>query len=206
VQDKEPKFGLVVVGFVDPARALTKGGARPGDRLVLTKPLGFGVTTTALKREIAAAEDVAEVTAWMKRLNRSAGELALDLGLRGATDITGYSLLGHAVEMSRASGALLRFSFSQIPFISCAQKYADQWTFPGGAADNSLFFKDRVRFAPSLSETEQMMLFDPQTSGGLLLAVPAEKLDNLLSRAAALEQPAWVIGEVLTGQGVEVEA
>jgi selenide, water dikinase len=205
IQDKEPKFGLVVVGFVDPARALTKGGLRPGDRLVLTKPIGFGVTTTALKRELAAAEDVAEVVGWMKRLNDRASRLALDLGLRGATDITGYSLLGHASEMAQASGVRLRFSFAQVPFVSCARKYADQWTFPGGAADNRLFYGPKVEFAQGISETEQMMLFDPQTSGGLLLGVPEASLEAFMARAQVLDQPAWLIGEVLPGAGLLVE-
>ena len=206
IQDQEPKFGLVVVGFVDPKQALTKGGARPGDRLVLTKPLGFGVVTTALKREMAAPEDVAEVVAWMKRLNRSAAALAVEFGLRGATDITGFSLLGHALEMADASGVCFHLSFSQIPFVSPARRYADQWTFPGGAADNSLFFGPAVNFAEQVGETEQMLLFDPQTSGGLLLCVPAEKLPAFLARAEAIAQPVWVIGEVTEGRGLEVAA
>lgn len=206
VQDQEPKFGLVVVGFLDPARAMTKGGVRPGDRLVLTKPLGFGLTTTALKRQTASAEDVAEVTAWMKRLNRDAARLASAFELRGATDITGYSLLGHASEMAAASNVALRFFFSQIPFVSGARRYADQWAFPGGASDNRLYFGSGVRFSAALDETQQMMLFDPQTSGGLLLAVPPDRLDAFLARAAADQQPAWVVGEALEGRGVEVEA
>ncbi len=205
VQDKEPKFGLVVIGFVDQANIITKSGARAGDRLVLTKPLGFGVTTTALKREIADPQDVDEAVGWMKRLNDGASRLAAEFDLRGATDITGFALLGHAAEMADASGVCLRFSFSKIPFISCARKYAEQWAFPGGAADNNLYFKPRVRFAPEISETEQMMLFDPQTSGGLLMAVPAAKLEAFMARAAAGDQPVWVVGEVLEGTGVEVE-
>ena len=204
VQDKEPKFGLVAIGLVDPARIMTKSGARPGDRLVLTKPLGFGVTTTALKRETAAPEDVAEAVGWMKRLNAAAAEIAAHYGVRAATDITGFALLGHAVEMAGASGVRLRFSFARIPFLSCARKYAGQWAFPGGAADNALYFSARVRFDPALTETEQMLLFDPQTSGGLLLAVPAGRLEEFLARAAAENQPAWVVGEVLDGTGVEV--
>jgi selenide,water dikinase len=205
IQDKEPKFGLVVVGFVDPRRALTKGGLRPGDCLVLTKPLGFGVTTTALKREVAAPEDVAEVVGWMKRLNDRASRLALELELRGGTDITGYSLLGHGAEMAAASHVAMRFRFASIPFVSCARKYADRWTFPGGAADNRLYFSPQVAFGPGLGETEQMLLFDPQTSGGLLLGVPPEKLDRFLERAAALDQPAWVVGEAAEGSGLAVE-
>ena len=104
VQDKEPKYGLVVLGFVDPKKMLTKGGARPGDALVLTKPLGFGVTTTALKEQKATPTDVAEVVRWMKRLNKNASALAVEFSLRSATDVTGFSLLGHGSEMAVASG------------------------------------------------------------------------------------------------------
>ena len=190
IQDKEPKYGLVVIGFVDPDRSLTKGGARAGDRLVLTKPLGFGVTTTALKRELAAKEDVAEVTGWMKRLNRDASRLAVEFGLRGGTDITGYALHRACLRNGAGFQCLPAFNFSQIPFVSGVQKYADQWTFPGGASDNRLFFGELVRFNLSLNETQQMMLFDPQTSGGLLLTVPPEKLGGLLARAREIDQPA----------------
>jgi selenide, water dikinase len=204
VQDKEPKFGLVVVGFVDPARALTKAGARPGDRLVITKPLGFGVTTTALKREISAPEDVAEVVDWMKRLNREASQLAREFHLRCGTDITGYSLLGHAAEIAHASQVMLRFTFDQVPFVSCARKYGELWAFPGGAADNRLYFGPNVRFGDKISEVDQMLLFDPQTSGGLLLAVPPDQIDAFMARAEEIHQPAWVVGDVLEGSDLEV--
>ena len=204
VQDKEPKFGLAVIGFVDPRAVLTKAGARPGDQLVLTKPLGFGVTTTALKREQAAPEDLAEVVQWMKRLNAGAGQLAREFNLRSATDITGYSLLGHAWEMASASSVGFRLDFDRIPFVPCARRYADAWCFPGGAADNRLYFEKNVDFADPVDEASRMLLFDPQTSGGLLLAVPAEKLDALLARAAEIEQPAWVIGDVTEGSRIAV--
>jgi len=205
VQDKEPKFGLVVAGFVDPRRSLTKAGARIGDRLVLSKPLGFGVTATALKRDIASPLDIDEVTGWMLRLNRAAGQLAATFELSGATDITGFSLLGHGLEMARASGVSLRLSYSQLPFLSCAQKYAAAWAFPGGASDNRLFFGPHVRFAPGIDETAQMLLFDPQTSGGLLLAVPPQKLPALMASAAHQNLPLWEIGEVTAGDGIVVE-
>jgi selenide,water dikinase len=205
VQDKEPKYGLVVVGLVDPRRALTKGGARPGDRLVLTKPLGFGVTTTALKQERARAEDIAEVVGWMKRLNATAGQMAVSAGLRAATDVTGYSLLGHGLEMARASQVGLRIYFHRVPFVSGAQYYATLFTFPGGASDNRVYYGPQVHFAPALGEELQMLLFDPQTSGGLLLAVPVEKMSQVQDEAARLDQPLWEIGEVVSGQGIEVE-
>ena len=204
VQDKEPKYGLVAIGFADPRRLLTKAGARPGDRLVITKPLGFGTTTTALKRELADAADVKEVVDWMTRLNRSAGQLAVEFSLKCGTDITGFSLVGHASEIAQASGVGLRLDYAALPFVSCARKYAEMWAFPGGAADNKLYFGDRVHFAADLDEAAQMLLFDPQTSGGLLLAVPPEQLTAFQARAAALDQPAWVIGEAVEGDGIEV--
>jgi len=204
VQDKEPKYGLIVLGFVHPQHMLTKAGAQVGDVLLLSKPLGFGTTTTALKRGQADPSDVAEVVGWMKRLNRTASELAVEAGLRGGTDVTGFSLLGHAWEMAEASGVGLRFYFSRVPFTRGAQRYAQEWIFPGGSADNRLFFGEHVRFAPEIDEASQMLLFDAQTSGGLLLAVPKEKLEALLAQAAQRGQMFWEIGEVIPGNWIEV--
>lgn len=204
VKDKEPKYGLVVIGFVDPRKMLSKGGLKAGDVVVLTKPLGFGVTTTALKREQADAQDVAEAVGWMKQLNKIASQLANEFGLRGGTDITGYSLLGHAMEMADASGVSLNFEFANIPFITCARKYAEKGCFAGGAFDNKLHFESKIKFAESIDEENRMLLFDPQTSGGLLLGVPQEKLDSFLARAGALDQAAWAIGRVETGAGIMV--
>ena len=204
VQDKEPKYGLVVLGFVNPKRMLTKGGVRPGDALVLTKPLGFGVTTTALKQEKAIPEDLAEVVAWMKRLNKDAAALAVEFHLRGGTDVTGFSLLGHAYEMAVASGAGMRFFAEKLPFVSCAQKYAGMRTFAGGLYDNLQHFGPMVKFDADISKETQMLLFDPQTSGGLLLAVPRRKLADFLQRAGEINQPAWVVGEAFAGAGLEV--
>lgn len=204
VQDKEPKYGLVVLGFVNPRQMITKSGARPGDRLVLTKPLGFGVTTTALKRQKAEAEDVAEAVGWMKRLNRDAALLANQFYLSCGTDVTGFSLLGHAMEVANSSGVGFALKFSKIPLINCARKYAEAWFFPGGAADNRLFFGEDVRFGPGLDEADQMLLFDPQTSGGLLLAVPATQIEKFMAQAVEIGQPAWEIGEVIAGHGIEV--
>jgi selenide, water dikinase len=204
VKDKEPKYGLIAIGFVDPRKMLSKGGLKIGDVLVLTKPLGFGVTTTALKREQADEQDVSEAVNWMKRLNKSASQLAVESGLRGATDITGYSLLGHGMEMAEASGVSLELEFSNIPFISGARKYAEKGTFAGGAFDNKKHFESKVRFADSIDEVNQMLLFDPQTSGGLLLGVPRENLDAFLARAQEMDQAIWVIGHVETGTGIEI--
>lgn len=204
VKDKEPKYGLVVIGFVDPHQAMTKGGLKPGDTLALTKPLGFGVTTTALKQEQAEPQDVQEAVAWMKRLNRSASELAVEFGLRGGTDITGYSFLGHGLEMAEASGVSLQIDYAKIPFVSGARKYAGRGIFPGGAFDNLGHYGARVRFADALDEPARMLLFDPQTSGGLLLGVPAEKFAAFEARAREVGQPIWVVGTVHDGSGIEV--
>lgn len=204
VKDKEPKYGLVVVGFVHPQKMLSKGGLKVGDALVLTKPLGFGVTTTALKREQANDRDVEEAVTWMKKLNNKAGQLANEFDLRAGTDITGYSLLGHAFEMADASGVALEFEFAKIPFISCARMYAEKGCFAGGAFDNKSHFEANVKFADSIDEQNQMLLFDPQTSGGLLLGVPQEKLESFTARAGELDQAAWVVGSVETGSGITV--
>jgi selenide,water dikinase len=204
VKDREPKYGLVVIGFVDPAELLSKGGLRVGEVLVLTKPLGFGVTTTALKREQADERDAQEAVDWMKRLNRTASELALEFELRGGTDVTGYGLLGHGLEMADASGVSLKLDISSIPFTAGARKYALKGCFAGGAFDNKAHFESRVRFADSLDEETRMLLFDPQTSGGLLLGVPPEKLESFLARARELRQMARVIGRVEAGAGIRV--
>jgi selenide,water dikinase len=204
IQDEEPKYGLVVLGFVEVGEQITKGGARPGDVLILTKPLGFGVTTTALKRELADPADVDEAIRWMSRLNKDASRLAREFGVTGGTDVTGYSLLGHGWELASASGVRLQMEFGRIPFLSCAHKYAAQWTFPGGTADNRQHYSPHVTFAAGIDETSQMLLFDAQTSGGLLLALPAEKESAFLARAAEISQPVWVIGKVTEGAGIDV--
>jgi selenide,water dikinase len=204
IQDKEPKYGLIALGFLDPRRMITKGGARPGDVLILSKPLGFGVTSTALKAGKADPTDVSEAVGWMKQLNKTASELALEFGIRGGTDITGYSLLGHASELAQASGVRLRFSFGRIPFIRGARGYAEAWHFPGGASDNRLYFGGGVSFADQIGEASRMLLYDPQTSGGLLLAVPGQVLEALLARAAELGQVLWPVGEVQEGDGIHV--
>jgi selenide,water dikinase len=204
VKDKEPKYGLVVIGFVDPRKMISKGGLKAGDALVLTKPLGGGVTTTALKQEKASDSDVKEAIQWMSRLNKIAGQLAVEFDLRGGTDITGFGILGHGTEMAEASGVLLSVENSKLPFLSGARGYAEKGIFPGGAFDNKEYFEKNVKFDEKLDEPAQMLLFDPQTSGGLLLGIPREKLDAFENRAQELGQPVWVVGEVRAGHGIEV--
>lgn len=206
VKDKEPKYGLAVIGFVHPQKIISKRGLKVGDALVLTKPLGGGVTTTALKQQKASDEDVREAIEWMSRLNKVAGQLAVEFDLRGGTDITGFGFLGHSLEMAEASGVMLSIENSQIPLLSGARGYAEKGTFPGGAFDNMAYVGKSVTFDGDIDEPSQMLLFDPQTSGGLLLGVPREKLSALQKRAVELNLPVWVVGEVCVGRGIEVRA
>jgi selenide,water dikinase len=204
IQDEEPKYGLIAVGYVNPDHMLTKDRASPGEVLMLSKPLGFGTATTALKRGLASAEDIAEAVSWMKRLNKVPSELAQQHGVRAGTDITGFSLLGHAAEMAQASGVGLRFSLERIPLIDCARRFADDFVFPGGTSDNRLYFSEQVRFSAGIDEPSQMLLFDAQTSGGLLLSVPAENAAAMQRRARETDHPLWIVGEVTAGSGIEV--
>ncbi len=172
---------------------------------MITKPLGFGVTTTALKDGKAKEEHVREVVIWMKQLNKKASELAQAHGVKAATDITGFSLLGHAWEMALSSGVGLNIHWDMIPFVSGAKEYASQFSFPGGAYDNRLFFGDHIKAPKSLSEEELMLLFDPQTSGGLLLSIGCDYLDDFRIQAEKMGQPVWVIGDVVEGNQITIK-
>ena len=206
IQDEEPKYGLAVLGIAETVRLLTKGGALPGDHLFLTKPLGFGVTTTAHKRGLVGADELREAVDWMKRLNRAAGEVATRLELKTATDITGFGLIGHAMEMAQASRVGFELHFGNLPLIGCARKFAEAFTFPGGAFDNLEYYGRDTRLDAGLAEPERMLLFDPQTSGGLLLAVPEGRLEAFARAREAADLPAWEIGRVVEGQGITVFA
>jgi selenide,water dikinase len=203
-EDKEPKYGLTVMGFVHPERVLTKAGARPGDRLLLTKPLGVGIITTALKGAVAAAEHVAGAVASMKRLNKPAAELIQQIGVHACTDITGFGILGHGFEMAEKSGVRLRFRLEEIPFLPGAHRYADEWLFPGGTHNNKRFYMDHVAWTGTVAEETQLLLYTPETSGGLLVAVPPSRLEALTARFAESGHPVWEIGQVVEGSGIEV--
>ncbi len=206
VVDREPKYGLCVTGLVDPAQMTPKVGARPGDRLLLTKPLGAGLITTAAKRGLANAAHLEAAVASMLRLNRRAAELAAETGARAATDITGYGLLGHAAEMTRIGDVGLRIVASALPLLPGALEYARAGIAPGGLRRNQRYLEERgaVRYIAALDEAQRLLLFDPQTSGGLLLAVPPDRADEALRRFAAAGEPCWDIGEVIAGAGIEI--
>lgn len=201
IQDKEPKVGLAVIGLAHPGRLMTKAAARPGDVLILTKPLGTGCITTAAKRDLAPAEHVAEAVAWMMRLNRDAAEAAAEAGAACITDITGFGFLGHATEIAEASGVTLRLSLGQIPLLAGALQAAAEWIFPGGSIANSGTYGPGVRFAAGLAEDRRMLLFDAQTSGGLLVALAPDRVETFGAAMAAREAAWWPVGTVTAREG-----
>jgi len=176
VNDREPKYGLAVTGLIAPGMVRRKGGAQPGDALILTKPLGVGVITTALKSGRAAAEHVAAAVAGMKRLNRAAG----------------FGLLGHAQEMARQGATDFRFDLTRLPWLPGAVEYGRAGAFPGGMDNNANFFGPSVTFADEITYLYRDLLFTPETSGGLLVAVPPEGVATFLS----LLPDAAVVGRV----------
>jgi selenide,water dikinase len=210
VDDAEPKYGMSVMGLVHPDRVLTKAAAQPGDALILTKPLGVGLITTVLKAGIADPAHVEPAIESMKRLNRQAAQLiqhsSMEGQVRACTDITGFALLGHGYEMAEKSGVQLRFSLAKLPFLDGALEYADQWLFPAGTCSNERAYQDHVTFAPEIVEEVQQLLYTPETSGGLLVAVPRHKLEALLPLFQEAGHPCWVVGEVVEGEGVHVSA
>lgn len=206
VTDREPKYGLCVTGLAHPARLTTKGGARPGDRLLLTKPLGTGLITTAIKWGEGDEAHLAAAVASMLRLNRRAAELAAAVEVHAATDITGFGLLGHAAEMARHSAAGLRFEAAALPLLPGALDYARRGIAPGGLGRNRQHVEadGYARYAGDVDEAYRLILSDPQTSGGLLFALPPAAAEALLASCAAAGEPCWPVGEVVAGAGIEV--
>ena len=206
IDDEEPKYGLSVMGIVHPDQVWTKAGAQAGDVLVLTKPLGVGIITTVLKADLAAPEHIAAAINSMKMLNRQAARILKGIGAHAVTDVTGFALLGHGYEVAEKSGVRLRFDLGRIPFLEGAREYADMWLFPGGTCDNERAYQHGVAFAPGVDEEIQQLLYTPETSGGLLAAVPADRLEALAAGFDEAGHPYWVIGDVVEGKGVEVLA
>jgi selenide,water dikinase len=173
ILDNEPKYGLAVTGIVHPQQILTKGGARPGDLLVLSKPLGTGLLTTAHKRDQATEEDLRAAITSMTTLNRRASEALVRGGQRvhAATDITGFGLIGHAWEMASQSLVGMRFNYNALPLLPNALRYAEAGCIPGGAERNKSYLSKRVQISERLNPAEHAILWDPQTSGGLFAAI-----------------------------------
>src|SRR6266498_2105983 len=200
VDDPEPKYGMAVVGLADPARLLTVDRARPGDQLVLTKAIGTGVIATALKRGAPEASVVAATVDSMTTLNRAAGEAALAAGLLAATDVTGFGLLGHLHRMARASGVAAEIDAAAVPFLPGAAELAGEGFISGGTRNNQAFLAGKVELDPGVPPVVATLLHDAQTSGGLLLAVPPERLKALLADLASRELRPALVGRVVRGQ------
>jgi selenide,water dikinase len=195
IADSEPKYGLAVTGLVDPRHILTKGGAKVGDLLILSKPLGTGLLTTAQKRGLVRPEDMQAAVQSMTRLNRRASELLVQAGsaVHAVTDITGFSLAGHAWEMALQSQAVMHFDYQAFPFLPNVREYAAAGCIPGGTERNARHLLTHVRFGSQLGAIEQTLLFDPQTSGGLFAAIDPALWPEL---AAQDDVSFWRVGEV----------
>jgi selenide, water dikinase len=211
VIDREPKYGLCVTGTGKPEEIATKGGAREGEALILTKPIGTGAITTAHKAERVAREHLEAAVESMLLLNRDASRMLRSAGIRGCTDITGFGLLGHASEMAAASGVRLRIEASKVPLLPGAMEYSRDGVLPGGVGRNRAYLlgtgagsKVRATLSDHIAPELADLLMDPQTSGGLLASVPRERLAALLEEFGTAGHGCWVIGEVMPGDGVEV--
>ncbi len=181
IDDPEPKYGMAVTGLVHPDRVLRNVGARPGDRLVLTKPLGAGIVTTAIKRGVATPEQISAATAVMAELNRAAGEILAASGAVSAlTDVTGFGLLGHAWEMAEGSRVALRIDASRVPVQDGVLDLAGRDVVPGGTKANLDWVRPHVRFAADIERPLQLVLADAQTNGGLLAALAPDRADAVL--------------------------
>jgi len=180
IDDREPKYGMAVTGVVHPGKLALKSGARPGDVLVLTKPLGTGIIATAIKAGRVDKGIINEAVMHMKTLNRSAAEAMIEVGVRGATDITGFGLLGHLLELVQRSGVGARLSLSDIPVMAGVRDLAS-FSVPGGTRSNLRAVSGSVGWGVGISEHDKLILADAQTSGGLLIAVAADKVRLLLA-------------------------
>ena len=196
VTDKEPKYGLAVTGIIHPKSIIAKGGAQLEDALVLTKTLGVGVITTALKRDMASPNDVARATESMMKLNALASRLAVQYGAHAMTDITGYGLVGHAHEMAHLGKVQFTFNEAAFEFLSGAFDYAQQDIFPGGMERNKDYFERFTTFEGIIPTWKQNLFFDPETSGGLLIALPYERAMQLIYELQREGQSASLVGYV----------
>lgn len=205
VDDKEPKYGLSVMGLVHPDNIFIKSDAKVGDVLVLTKPLGVGIITTALKGDVLDPVHLPPAVDSMKKLNLKASKLFRNANIKACTDITGFSLLGHAVEMAEKSNVCLQFKFNELPFHEGAKQYADEWLFPAGSCRNQKCYEKQIKFADGISEEMQLLLFTPETSGGLLAAVPQANLNAVLKAFKKTGEKCRIVGKVIEGTGVQVQ-
>lgn len=197
IDDKEPKFGLAVTGLIHPRKVRTNAGAKPGDKLILTKPIGVGILTTSIKKDQLSDGEVAKVTSVMATLNKKAAEVMSGYEVNACTDVTGFGLLGHAMEMAKGSNAGVRIYHRQVPLLSRVRELAEQGFVPGGTKNNFAHVEGSVTFPDSLDQVGRWILCDAVTSGGLLISVPADDAQSLLDAMIAAGVEASLIGDVV---------
>jgi selenide, water dikinase len=206
VDDPEPKYGLSVVGIVEPGKEVTNARARPGDALVLTKPLGTGIITTAGKQGRVSPEVLQGAVTAMATLNRATAEAMVKVGAHAATDITGFGLMGHLKSMVKGSRVGAEVQLGRVPVLPGTWELLDQGVAPGGTHRNRQSVADAVQWHPDLTEREQLLLCDAQTSGGLLISVARDKKEALLSELQVSGASGTVIGEITEGPAGQIKA
>ena len=199
VDDAEPKYGMAVTGTVEPGKQITNAGARPGDALVLTKPIGTGIITTAGKREQASADVLDNAVAVMSTLNKAASEAMVEVSVHACVDVTGFGLVGHLLGMLKASNVSAEVSFPDVPLLDGAESLAADGVVPGGTQRNRKAAETSVEWAGELQEHEKLLLCDAQTSGGLLMAIPEDRKDALLAGLQSRGVSAAVVGGITDG-------
>lgn len=200
VKDKEPKYGFSVLGLVHPERIYDNTKARPGDAMVLTKKIGTGIISTGIRSDMCGEDAAKEIIASMAALNRRAAELSIEAGVSTITDITGFGLIGHMYEVMSASGRVARLYTSRVPFFDEAVRLAREDIIPAGTVTNLKTYSRHIKWSDEVTEDEKILLNDAQTSGGLLVFVPAERKDALVAALREEDIPAAHIGDVLEGR------
>jgi len=200
VDDDEPKYGLAVTGTVDPSAMVTTAGARPGDVLVLTKPLGTGILATALKGDVIGEQDMADAIAGMQTLNRAASEAMLEVGVHACTDITGFGLLGHVCELAEASRVHIELDGGRLPSYAKVQEMANMGLVPEGSYNNRTYYLARVVNGVDVPAQVLDLLADPQTSGGLLIALAKDRVPELMKGLRGRNVEGWIVGRVTDGE------
>ena len=196
IDDKEPKFGLSVTGTIHPERIRSNAGAKPGDRLILTKPIGVGILTTAIKQDILEKEDLEEVMNVMAALNKDAAEAMENYQVNACTDITGFGLLRHTMEIAKGGNVGVTISNKDVPVLSKARELAEKHVIPGGTYKNHSWLADDIDYSSDISKLDQLILCDAVTSGGLLISVPADEADALQRDLLERNVQSSIVGEV----------
>jgi selenide, water dikinase len=197
VDDPEFKYGLSVTGIVHPDKVLTNSGAQSGDVIILTKPVGTGIMSTAIKKRVAKEEHVKEVVKVMSMLNKTAAGVMSQFQVNACTDVTGFGLAGHLLEMAKGSKKYIRLETQKVPLLNNVLDFANRGMVPGGASKNRIFFEKFIQVGKSVDRAMLDLMFDPQTSGGLLISLKKEEGKAFIEKMETLEQKTWIIGKII---------